>query len=85
MLHKLKLYEITFKHFQNEVDAKSFVQQVGEVVETMIGDKKDIFLTKDDKIDLVDRINKAKLKTILWIGGVWIVQMAAIMGLYLKK
>jgi hypothetical protein len=43
-------------------------------VENKISDKKDIFLTKDDKIDLVDRINRAKLETILWIVGVGIIQ-----------
>jgi hypothetical protein len=81
----LKLYEITFKHFKNEADARNFVQQVEEVIENKISDKKDIFLTKDDKVDLADRINKAKLETILWILGVWIAQMAAIVGLYLRK
>jgi len=70
----LKLYEITCKHFKNESDAKAFVQQVEEVVKNKISDKKDIFLTKDDKIDLVDRINRAELETILWIVGVGIIQ-----------
>jgi hypothetical protein len=44
------------------------------VVENKIADKKDIFITKEDKIDLIDRINKAKLETILWIVGVGVVQ-----------
>ena len=70
----LKLYEITFKHFKNEADAQSFLQQVEEVVENIIAEKKNIFLTNDDKIDLVDRINKAKLETILWIVGVGVIQ-----------
>lgn len=34
------------------------------------------YLTQRDKIDLVDRINKAKVETILWIVGVGILQMA---------
>jgi len=29
---------------------------------------------KEDKIDLADRINRAKLETILWIVGVGVIQ-----------
>ena len=32
------------------------------------------FLMKEDKIDLADRINRAKLETILWIVGVGVIQ-----------
>ena len=35
---------------------------------------KENFLTKDDKIKIVDRINKAKIETILWIVGVSVLQ-----------
>lgn len=34
------------------------------------------FLTQRDKVDLIDRIYKAKLETILWIVGVGVLQMA---------
>lgn len=70
----LKLYEIAAKYFKNEQDAKTFVEQVESIIEDKINDKKDIFLTKDDKIDIIDRINKAKLETIIWIVGVGVLQ-----------
>ena len=37
-------------------------------------EQKDILLTKDDKVDLIK-----------WMVGFWIVQMAAIVGLYINK
>lgn len=30
----------------------------------------DTFLTKEDKVDSIDRINKAKTETIIWIVGI---------------
>jgi hypothetical protein len=32
------------------------------------------FLNKEDKIDLIDRINKAKTETIIWIVGIGVLQ-----------
>ena len=70
----IKLYEIAFKHFKSESDAKVFVEQIEVIIENKIADKKDTFLIKDDKIDIIDRINKAKLETIIWIVGVGLLQ-----------
>ncbi len=39
-----------------------------------IKQKQDVFLTKDDKVDLIK-----------WMVGFWIAQMAATVGLYLRK
>jgi hypothetical protein len=38
-----------------------------------MNEKKDTFLTKDDKVDLIK-----------WMVGFWIAQIAAIIGLYFK-
>ncbi len=73
-VQSFKIYEILQKHFQNEVDAKEIVHQIEAVVENGIEQKKDIFLTKDDKVDMIK-----------WMVGFWIAQMAAIIGLYIKK
>jgi len=32
------------------------------------------FLSKDDKVDIIDRINKSKTETILWIVGTGVLQ-----------
>jgi hypothetical protein len=34
--------------------------------------KKDIFLTKNDKIDLTEKMNKDKIDLIKWMFGFWI-------------
>ncbi len=73
-LQSFKIYEILQKHFQNDEDAKEIVHQIEAVVENRIDQKKDIFLTKDDKVDMIK-----------WMVGFWIAQMAAIIGLYIKK
>lgn len=73
-LQSLKIYEILQKHFQNDADAKEIVHQIEAVVEGKIEQKKDILLTKDDKVDMIK-----------WMVGFWIAQMAAIIGLYIKK
>jgi hypothetical protein len=33
-----------------------------------------VFLSKEDKVDLIDWVNKAKLETIIWIVGVGVLQ-----------
>lgn len=48
-------------------------------------EQKDVFLTKDDKIDLISRMKDDKVDLIKWMVGFWIAQIAAILGLYLKK
>ena len=69
-----KIYEILQKHFNNADDAKIVVQEIEQIVEQKISAKQDIFLVKDDKIDLIDRINKAKVETIIWIVSIGVLQ-----------
>lgn len=45
--------------------------------------KSNILLTKDDKVDLVDRINMSKLEIIIWIVGTGILQF--ILSILAKK
>lgn len=72
-----KIYEILSKHFRNPEDAKMIVQEIEQIVEAKIEAKKDILLTKDDKVDLIDRIHKAKIETIIWIVGIGVLQVIA--------
>ena len=37
-----------------------------------IDDKKDFFFTKNDKIDLIEKMNKDKIDLIKWMFGFWI-------------
>jgi hypothetical protein len=70
---ELKVYEI-FKNKMGEEEAGLKIEYIDKKAEEKINQKKDIFLTKDDKVDLIK-----------WMVGFWIAQMAAIIGLYLRK
>jgi len=70
---ELKVYEI-FKLKLGEQEAATIIEFIDAKTEEKIQQKKDVFLTKDDKIDLIK-----------WMVGFWIAQMAAIIGLYLHK
>jgi len=70
---ELRVYEI-FKTKLGEKEAETVMEYLDSKAEEKINQKKDVFLTKDDKVDLIK-----------WMVGFWIAQMAAIIGLYLKK
>lgn len=70
----LKIYEVLNKHFKNPEDAKTVVEQIEQIVEEKVEGKKDILLTKEDKIDLIERMHKHKMETIIWIVGVGLLQ-----------
>jgi adenosyl cobinamide kinase/adenosyl cobinamide phosphate guanylyltransferase len=76
-----KIYEILQKHFNNSDDAKIIVQEIEQIVENKLESKKDVLSTKEDlltaKQDLIDRINTAKMQTIIWIVGVGVLQFIA--------
>ena len=69
----LRVYEI-FKSKLGEKEAETEIEYFETKTETKYQEKKDILLTKDDKVDLIDRINKAKLETIIWIVGIGVLQ-----------
>lgn len=70
---ELKAYEI-FKSKLGEKEAETLIEFFDSKVEEKFKQKVEIFLTKDDKVDLIK-----------WMVGFWIAQMAAIVGLYLRK
>jgi len=69
---ELKTYDI-LKNTLDEEKASTILDYLKEKSEQMINQKANVFLTKDDKVDLIE-----------WMVGFWIAQMAAIIGLYLK-
>lgn len=69
----LKVYELFKKRFSEE-EASLVIEYFESKAEEKIIQRKDIFLTKDDKVDLIK-----------WMVGFWIAQMAAIIGLYIRK
>lgn len=69
----LKIYEL-FKKRSSEDEANLVIEYFEAKAEEKIKQKQDVFLTKDDKVDLIK-----------WMVGFWIAQMAATVGLYLRK
>jgi len=76
----LKIYETLNKHFQNPEDAKLVVERIELIVEEKINSKKDILLTKDDKIELLNRIDS----NFKWQIGIMLSLFGIVIGLLLK-
>ena len=68
---ELRTYEI-LKLKLGEKEAETVIEYFDEKAGEKIQQKKDVFLTKDDKVDLIK-----------WMVAFWVGQMAAIIGLYL--
>jgi hypothetical protein len=65
----LKLYELTQDFIKDNNKAKLFVSKIEETIDKKFDDSKDVFLTKNDKIEII--------KTIYVVG---LVQFLAIVG-----
>jgi excinuclease UvrABC helicase subunit UvrB len=68
---ELKVYEILKTRF-SEKEAETFIEYFDAKTIEKIDDKKDIFLNKQDKIDLIEKMNKDKIDLIKWMFGFWI-------------
>jgi hypothetical protein len=68
---ELKVYEILKNRF-NEAEAEIILEYIEAKSDEKISDKKDIFLTKQYKIDLIEKMNKDKIDLIKWMFGFWI-------------
>ena len=88
---ELKAYEI----LKDKLGEEKAATMLG-FVEEKIDEQKQVFLTKDDKMELIrmakedktELIKSAKedkMDLVKWMVGFWIAQIAAILGLYLKR
>jgi excinuclease UvrABC helicase subunit UvrB len=68
---ELKVYEILKTRF-SEKEAETFIEYFDQKTIEKIDDKKDVFLIKEDKIDLIEKMNKDKIDLIKWMFGFWI-------------
>jgi hypothetical protein len=73
----LKVYEI-FKSKLGEKEAEIVLEYFESKTESKYQEKKDVLATKQD-------LSESKVDMIKWMVGLWIAQMAAIIGLYLTK
>lgn len=77
---ELEVYEILKNKFSDKEAAK-VIEYFEMKAEQKITEKKDIFMAKDDKVELVTRIETAKSDTIKWMFIFWIGQLAATAGI----
>lgn len=73
----LRAYEI-LKAKLGEKEAETVIEYFESKAEAKYLEKKDTITTKED-------LANAKVDLIKWMVGFWAVQMAAIIGLYLRK
>jgi len=81
---ELKTYEI-FKNKLGEKEAETIIEYFESKAEEKYQQKKDVLLTKDDKIELISKIEATKTEMIKWFVAFFITVILMIAGLYFKK
>lgn len=76
---ELEIYEI-FKNRFSEKEAAKLIEYFEAKAEEKINQRKDIFMTKDDKIELVTRIESTKSELIKWSFIFWAGSVITILG-----
>ena len=72
-ISEITLYNILRKKLGDE-ETVELMEFITAEVKSGLDASTNKFLTKEDKIDLIDRINKSKTETIIWIVGIGLLQ-----------
>lgn len=64
-----------------EKEAAKVIEYFEAKAEEKISQKKDVFMTKNDKVELISRIESSKTDIIKWVFIFWIGQLAAVAGI----
>jgi len=90
VVSEIALYNILKSKF-GETEAQTVVEGIKYTVKEEFENRKDVLLTKQDKVDLIEKMNKDKqdiLKWmfVFWIGSVGVISgmMIAILNAYIK-
>ncbi|MEI6184111.1 MAG: hypothetical protein WCP65_01185 [Bacteroidota bacterium] len=81
---ELKVYEI-FKSKFSEQEAATVIEYFEAKTEQKFSEKKDVFLTKQDKIDLIEKIETSKTDIVKWMFTFWIGTIGIAVLFYLLK
>jgi len=81
---EIKVYEI-FKSKFSEQEATTVIEYFEAKTEQKFTDKKDIFLTKQDKIDLIEKIETSKTDIVKWMFAFWVGTIGIAIMFYLLK
>ncbi len=82
---QIKTYEILKRNFQKEEDAAAVMEFFENAAEEKINQKKEVFLTKDDKVELIKEIKETKADMIKWMFLFWIGQIGVGVVMYFLK
>lgn len=77
---QIKLFQV-FKAKFGEQEAEQIVSLIENTVENKFDEKKEVLLTKDDKVELIKEIRDS----IKWMVGIFITLALMIIGLYIRK
>ena len=81
---ELKVYEI-FKDKLGEKEAQAVIEYFDAKADDKYQQKKDVLLTKEDKIELLSKIGSSTTDMIKWFIAFFITIVLMIAGLYLKR
>ena len=81
---EIKVYEI-FKSKFSEQEATTVIEYFEAKTEQKFTDKKDIFLTKQDKIDLIEKIETSKTDIVKWMFAFWVGTIGIAIIFYLLR
>lgn len=78
---ELKVYEI-FKAKLGEREAETIIEFIEQKGKEKIDEKKDVFMTK---IDLIEKMNRDKVEMIKWMFGFWITLVLLLLANWFLK
>ena len=81
---EIKVYEI-FKSKFSEQEATTVIEYFEAKTEQKFTDKKGIFQTKQDKIDLIEKIETSKTDIVKWMFAFWIGTIGIAIMFYLLR
>lgn len=70
-MSEITLYNV-LKNKLGETEAQSVVEGIKQTVREEFENKKDILLTKQDKVELIEKMNSDKQDILKWLFGFWI-------------
>lgn len=62
-----KIYEVLHKHFKNDADAKTVVQEIEEIIDNKFEKEKNTLSTKEDILKLQLEIEKRLNSNMIWL------------------
>ena len=81
---KFKVYEI-FKSKFSEQEAATVIEYFEAKTEQRYTEKKDVFLTKEDKVDVIEKIETTKTDIVKWMFAFWIGYIGIAILFYIFK